>query len=48
MRRMRTVTAILTLIFGAAMAFAAGPYGSLRYNKRGIMNGNQVSTEFYN
>ncbi|MCB2199063.1 hypothetical protein KQI63_06630 [bacterium] len=41
-----TLTVVLLGIGIAAMA--AGPYGSLRYTKLGVMNGNQVSTQFYN
>ncbi|MDP8206124.1 MAG: hypothetical protein P9L92_05625 [Candidatus Electryonea clarkiae] len=38
---------ILALII-AANALAVGPYGSRQHRKLGIMDGNQVVTEFYN
>ena len=48
MRTRRFVAVLLSLSLGAASSFASGPYGSKAYNKQGIMNGNQVSTLFYN
>ncbi|MCB2211660.1 hypothetical protein KQI52_06060 [bacterium] len=49
--RWATPATILALVLATGLlgqAFAEGPYGSRQHRKRGIMNGNQVVTQFFN